>query len=104
MFYPILFAVIVFVATLWLLWDMLSEGLIVVPFVCAGLTWFFSWVIILSDQRFQPKIIQSESYKIVVWNDGKKENTMLLPATNSLYYVPENLLEVDGHGQLIMKK
>lgn len=100
----ILLSVVVFVVTLWFLWDMLDEGLIIVPFIFAGLTFLFSYTTIFSGVRFQPKIIQSESYKIVVWNDGKREQTMLLPATNSLYYVPENLLEVDGHGNLRMKE
>lgn len=104
MFYAILYAVIVFVVTLWFLWDTLEAGTIIVPFVCAGLTFLISYVFVFSGQRFQPKIVQSDSYKIVIWNDGEKEQSKLLPATNSLYYVPENLLEVDGHGNLRMKE
>lgn len=96
-------ALFVFVVTTWFLWDML-ESTIFIPFLLACLTFFISHIFIFSGQRFQPKIIQSDSYKIVVWNDGKKENTMLLSATNSLYYVPENLLEVDGLGNLRMKE
>lgn len=102
---PVLLSVIVFVVTFGLFWywGMLEDGIVIIPFVLAGLTLFMSHVIILSGQRFQPKIVQTETYKIVVWNDGEKENSMLLVATNPLYFVPENLLEVDGRGNLRMK-
>lgn len=105
MLIPVLLACIVFVITFGLFWywGMLEDGIVIVPFVCAGLTLLLSYTIILSGQRFQPKIVQTETYKIVVWNDGEKENSMLLVATNPLYFVPENLVEVDGHGNLRMK-
>lgn len=102
---PVLLSVVVFIITFGLLWywGMLEDGIVFVPFIFAGLAFFLSYAIILSGKRFQPKIIQSETYKVVVWNDGERENSMLLVATNPLYFVPENLLEVDGQGNLRMK-
>lgn len=106
MLISILISLFVLVILIWLFWDIAKSEpeIVFVPFVLAGLTFMLFYAIICFNQHFKPKITQADSYKIVVWNDGKKEHSMLLPATNSLYYVPESLLEVDGHGNLRMKE
>ena len=105
MLISILISLFVLVILIWLLWDIAKSepAIVFVPFVLAGLTFMLLITVICSRQRFQPKIIQADSYKIVTWNDGKEVNSKLLPATNSLYYVPESLLVVDGLGNLKMK-